>query len=66
MFIATAAIGMITPPVGTVLNTAVSVSNVPCASVAKGAMQFLLAELAILVLPVLFPSLVTVPASWFL
>jgi TRAP-type C4-dicarboxylate transport system permease large subunit len=57
MFIAPAAIGVITPPVGAVLNAVINVSNVAFASAAKG---------AFLILPVLFPSLVTVPASWFL
>jgi TRAP-type C4-dicarboxylate transport system permease large subunit len=48
---------MFTPPVGAVLNAVINVSNIPFASAAKG---------AILILPVLFPPLVTVPASWFL
>jgi len=44
-----------TPPVGAVLDTMISTGNMPFASVDRGAMQFLLAEPAILVLPVLFP-----------
>ena len=57
LFNMTAAIGMFTPPVGAVLDAVINVSNVPFATAAKG---------AILILPVLFPTLVTVPASWFL
>ena len=33
--------------------------------VTKGVMPFMLAELAVMFLMVLFPSLVTVPAKWF-
>ncbi|TYR35454.1 TRAP transporter large permease subunit [Mesorhizobium microcysteis] len=65
MFIMTAAIGMITPPVGTVLNTVCGISRVSMGSALKGVWPFLLAQLTLIVLLVLFPALVTVPASWF-
>lgn len=65
IFIMTAAVGMITPPVGTVLNTVCGISGVSMASAIKGVWPFLLAEMILIVLLVLFPSLVTVPASWF-
>ena len=65
MFIMTAAVGMITPPVGTVLNTVCGISQVPMNSAIRGVWPFLLAQMALIVLLVLFPALITVPASWF-
>lgn len=64
MFIMTAAVGMITPPVGTVLNTVCGISKVPMETALRGVWPFLLAEMVLIVLLVLFPALVTVPASW--
>jgi TRAP-type transport system large permease protein len=65
IFIMTTAVGMITPPVGTVLNTVCGVSGVSMGSAVRGVWPFLLAEMILIALLVLFPSLVTVPASWF-
>ncbi|WP_343313465.1 TRAP transporter large permease subunit [Brucella sp. BE17] len=65
MFIMTAAVGMITPPVGTVLNTVCGISQVSMGAALRGIWPFLLAQLSLIVLLVLFPALVTVPASWF-
>lgn len=65
MFIMTAAVGMITPPVGAVLNTVCGVSRISMDQATRGVLPFLLAETLVLVLLVLFPALVTVPASWF-
>ncbi|TWG61373.1 MULTISPECIES: TRAP transporter large permease subunit [unclassified Aminobacter] len=64
IFIMTAAVGMITPPVGTVLNTVCGISKVTMDSALKGVWPFLLAEIILIVLLVIFPQLVTVPASW--
>lgn len=64
MFIMTAAVGMITPPVGTVLNTVCGISNIPMETALRGVWPFLLAEMSLIVLLVLFPALVTVPAGW--
>src|SRR5690606_32280928 len=64
IFIMTAAVGMTTPPVGTVLNTVCGISGVKMGSALKGVWPFLLAEMILLVLLVIFPQLVTVPASW--
>lgn len=63
MFVICNAIGLITPPVGTVLNVASGVARVPMADVIKGVMPFMLAQLAVLFLLVLFPSLVLVPLA---
>ena len=65
MFMMNNAIGLITPPVGTVLNVVSGVARVSLDSVIKGMVPFLIAETAILFLLVLFPEFVTVPARWF-
>jgi len=65
MFMMNNAIGLITPPVGTVLNVVSSVARVNLDTVIKGMFPFLIAETAVMFLLVLFPQLVTVPARWF-
>jgi TRAP-type transport system large permease protein len=65
LFIINNSIGLITPPVGTVLNVVAGVGRMKIDDVTKGVMPFMLAELAVMFLMVLFPSLVTVPAKWF-
>lgn len=65
MFIMNNAIGLLTPPVGTVLNVAAGVAKTSLDSVIKGVWPFLLAQTFLLFLFVLFPQLVMVPASWF-
>lgn len=64
LFIINNAIGLITPPVGTVLNTVAGVGKVSMDQVTRGVWPFMAAQLAILFLLVLFPELVTVPARW--
>ncbi len=65
MFMMNNAIGLITPPVGTVLNVVSSVSRVSLDTVIKGMWPFLIAETAVMFLLVLFPQLVIIPARWF-
>lgn len=65
LFIMNNAIGLITPPVGTVLNVVCGIGRVNMDDAIKGVMPFMLAELCVLFLLVAFPSLVTVPASFF-
>jgi tripartite ATP-independent transporter DctM subunit len=65
MFLMTAAIGMITPPVGAVLNTVCGISKVSMGNVVRGVWPFLLAEVLVVALLIVFPDLVLVPASWF-
>jgi tripartite ATP-independent transporter DctM subunit len=65
LFIMNNAIGLITPPVGTVLNVVAGVSRISMEDVIKGVWPFMAAQLLILLLLVLFPSLVTVPAAFF-
>lgn len=65
LFIINNAIGLITPPVGVVLNVVCGVSRISMEDVIKGVWPFLIAQLAVLLLMVLFPQLVTEPAKWF-
>jgi tripartite ATP-independent transporter DctM subunit len=64
LFIINLSIGLITPPVGTVLNVICGISRLRMDEMLKGVWPFLLAELAVLLLLILFPALVTVPAAW--
>jgi len=64
LFIMNNAIGLITPPVGTVLNVVAGVGKMKMDDVTRGVMPFLLAQLVVLFLLVLCPWLVTVPYKW--
>nr|WP_255726618.1 TRAP transporter large permease subunit [Microvirga sp. ACRRW] len=64
LFIINNAIGLITPPVGIVLNVVSGVARVPMGAVIKGVNPFLIAQLIVLVLLIIFPELVMVPLSW--
>ena len=65
LFIINNAIGLITPPVGTVLNAVAGVGKVSMDEVTKGVVPFMIAQFAIMFLMVLFPQLVMIPARWF-
>ncbi len=65
LFVMNCAIGMITPPVGVVLNVVSSVGKISFARASRGVIPFMIAELVVLALIVVFPSLVTVPAGWW-
>jgi tripartite ATP-independent transporter DctM subunit len=65
LFIINNAIGLITPPVGTVLNAVAGVGKVTMDEVTKGVVPFMIAQFIIMFLMVLFPQLVMVPAHWF-
>jgi TRAP-type transport system large permease protein len=65
LFIMNNAIGLITPPVGTVLNTVAGVGKVSMDDVTKGVWPFMLVQFALMFLMVLFPDIVMVPARWF-
>ena len=66
LFVINTSIGLITPPVGTVLNVVCGVSKITMDELLKGVLPFLLAELAVLALLIIFPSLVIVPYKWLL
>lgn len=65
LFIMNNAIGLITPPVGTVLNVVAGVGKIKMDHVIRGVLPFLIAELVVLFLLVFFPQIVTVPAKFF-
>ncbi len=65
LFIMNNAIGLVTPPVGTVLNVVAGVGRMKMDEVTRGVVPFMLAEFAVMFLLVLFPALVIVPAKWF-
>ena len=65
LFIINNAIGLITPPVGTVLNAVAGVGKVSMDEVTKGVVPFMIAQFVIMFLMVAFPQLVMVPARWF-
>ncbi|HXH02564.1 MAG TPA: TRAP transporter large permease subunit [Candidatus Competibacteraceae bacterium] len=65
MFILVGSVGLITPPVGTVLNVVGGVARLPMERVVRGISPFLLTYIVILALFVGFPGLITVPARLF-
>jgi tripartite ATP-independent transporter DctM subunit len=66
LFIMNNAIGLITPPVGTVLNVVCGVARITMDQAFKGVLPFLLAQLAVLFLLVFVPEIVTVPLKWWM
>lgn len=64
MFVLNGAIGLITPPVGTVLNVVAGVGRLPLHQVIKGVNPFLITYTLVLFLFVLFPQIVTAPVAW--
>jgi tripartite ATP-independent transporter DctM subunit len=65
LFLINCAIGLITPPVGTVLNVVCGVSKIGMDEIIRGVWPFMLAQFVVLFLLVLFPSLVLVPLKFF-
>lgn len=66
LFIMNCCIGLITPPVGVVLNVVSGVGRVPLGKVVTGIWPFLIAQVLVLLLLVLFPEIVIVPARWLI
>ncbi|MFN4029346.1 MAG: TRAP transporter large permease [Acidovorax temperans] len=64
LFIINNAIGLITPPVGTVLNVVAGVGRISMSDVTRGVMPFMLAQFVVMFLLVAFPSIVMVPLRW--
>jgi len=64
LFIMNNAIGLITPPVGVVLNVICGVSKISMNDLMRGLWPFLWAEFVVLFLLVMFPSLVLIPLKW--
>ena len=66
LFIMNNAIGLLTPPVGTVLNVVCGVGRIPMHEVIKGVMPFLLSQVVVMGLLIAFPELVLTPLKWML
>lgn len=65
LFVLNGVIGLVTPPVGTVLNVVAGVGHMKMDQVARGVMPFLIADIIVLALLVAFPSIVLVPLKFF-
>jgi tripartite ATP-independent transporter DctM subunit len=64
LFIINNAIGLLTPPVGTVLNVVCGVGRIPMHDVIRGVMPFLVSQVVVMGLLIAFPALVLVPLKW--
>ncbi|KRB97988.1 L-dehydroascorbate transporter large permease subunit [Hydrogenophaga sp. Root209] len=64
MFVLNGAIGLVTPPVGTVLNVVAGVGRLPMHQVIKGVNPFLFTYILVLALFIVFPQIVTAPVAW--
>lgn len=66
MFVFNNMIGVLTPPVGTVLNVAAGVGKVSMEEIINKVMPYMWIEIVLLLLLTFFPDLVLVPMSWFI
>lgn len=65
LFIINNSIGLVTPPVGTILNVVAGVGRMKMDEVTRGVLPFMVAQFAMLFVMVLFPQTVLVPLRWF-
>jgi tripartite ATP-independent transporter DctM subunit len=63
LFVINGSIGLITPPVGTVLNVVAGVGKMKLDDVVRGCWLYMVVLSAVMMLLVVFPGLVTVPAK---
>jgi tripartite ATP-independent transporter DctM subunit len=66
IFILNLGIGVITPPVGTVLYVVCGIGNIQITELVRKMLPFILVETAILFLLALFPKLSLIPLSWLM
>lgn len=66
VFVINNAIGLVTPPVGTTLNVVCGVTKVSMDKIIVGVLPFMVAQLVVMSLLILFPDLVLVPMRWFM
>ncbi len=64
LFIINNSIGLVTPPVGTVLNVVAGVGRMRMDDVTRGVLPFMAVQFIVMFLMVLFPAIVMVPARW--
>jgi hypothetical protein len=60
-YISVTKIGLVTPPVGTVLNFVCGVAKIPMSGAIKGVMPFMIAQTIVMFLLVVFPQIVMWP-----
>lgn len=65
MFVINGSIGLITPPVGTILNVVAGVGRMSLDDVIRGSWLYMLVLGAVMVLFIIFPQLITAPAQLF-
>lgn len=61
LFIMNNAIGLVTPPVGTVLNVVCSIAKIPMSGAIKGVIPFMIAQTTVMLLLIVFPQIVMWP-----
>lgn len=66
LFIINTSIGLITPPVGNVLNVGCGVSRVPLSQAVAGTAPFIVAYLMLFGLFIAVPIIITVPMEFFI
>lgn len=64
LFILNTSIGLITPPIGNVLNVITGVSKLPFDQAAKGIFPYMFMLLGLLILFIVFPALILEPFHW--
>jgi tripartite ATP-independent transporter DctM subunit len=64
LFIINNSIGLVTPPVGTVLNVVAGVGRMRMDDVTRGVLPFMTVQFAVMFLMVLFPQIVMIPARF--
>lgn len=65
LFIMNNAIGLVTPPVGTVLNVVAGVGRIRMDEVTRGVLPFMLAQFIVMFLLIFVPQFITVPLKFF-
>ena len=65
LFIINNSIGLVTPPVGTILNVVAGVGRMKMDEVTRGVLPFMAAEFAMMFIMVIFPQTVLAPLRWF-
>jgi TRAP-type transport system large permease protein len=65
LFVMNNSIGLVTPPVGTVLNVVAGVGKLKMDEVTRGVVPFMIAQFGLLFLLVLFPQIVLWPLKLF-
>jgi tripartite ATP-independent transporter DctM subunit len=66
IFIINNTIGLVTPPVGTTLNVVCGIARIPMSGAIRGVVPFMIAEIIVMFLLVIFPQLVTAPLRWMI